>query len=1081
MTTGLYKKGMVLAIIGLFIGTSIIPSISGNEEDVASSLNLDQLDQFAEEESGYGGILANGSKLAQSFTPSLDTLSRIQLKLWKQGNPSGNLLMTIRNSLTGNNLLSFSIPCSTVKNDLSWIEFNFPDLGVTPYQKYYIVLHSEKDWKVFYDTIDWKVSSENYENGRGWWYDERYDRWHESNFENYQYNDYCFRTYGYNSGNQPPTVQITQPTGGTVSGTIPIQGTASDSDGTVTGVEVRIDSGSWWTASGTTSWSTTWDTTTVSDGSHTIYARSKDNDDAYSTEDSVTVNVNNEGENQPPIADAGGPYSGNVGQSITFDGSGSYDPDGSITGYRWDWTNDGTWDTGWSGSPTATHSYGSTYTVKLQVEDNDGATDTDTATVTISSGNQPPEKPGIPIGPTQPSAYESFDYSSYSIDFDGDDIQYGWDWNGDDSIDEWTDYFASGEIVETSHIWNNNGIYDIKVKAKDINDALSPWSDSLTINVQENDYPPGVPQIKNPDEIEFLKYFEIEVRSFDVNGDQVKYNIDWGDGEESGWSRFYPEGCLQTFEHVYDQEVDKEVTITVYVEDSDGNPNEGTSNIYIIYNGLEIGDNKSAWCYATNYIYNYNYWSSQCSQWPYCNPVEKAMEESTWWDEALFSVAFVYRNYDDGHWYYKFRPGIKREVLESNFYYKDKTEEIYISYSHDADCGVLYDSTSNDLLGKNVNGDVRPDKSAGWDELFLNTFIGIFLIKNPKLAAPALAATFIAGCLSILITPEEPESEIDWEPIDGKYINAGSADVLVDVVSENPHEDDEWNVYFGGGVKYEAPAANIKVGQNNIHGTGSKEIHFHGPIPPIPSKEKVKYLKIGVYCPVNVTVYSPNFGSYISKDSCSHHGGSYEIIDLNDDGELDRCITFPYGWYGSYTIFVEKDPDANPNDTFSIIVDDGGEIITLIDNMLISDVDESIPIIYSKEEPAWVANIDGASSGKANRDYTYTLSSNCLYGMGAYEYLVDWGDNTSNTLVTGPFDVNETVNVNHTWTEKGTYTIRVKVKDQLGDVSDWATLEVSMPKNKAINPFLLFLERLIERFPILEQIIQLIYDKLAGL
>jgi len=38
----------------------------------------------------------------------------------------------------------------------------------------------------------------------------------------------------------------------------------------------------------------------------------------------------------------------------------------------------------------------------------------------------------------------------------------------------------------------------------------------------------------------------------------------------------------------------------------------------------------------------------------------------------------------------------------------------------------------------------------------------------------------------------------------------------------------------------------------------------------------------------------------------------------------------------------------------------------------------------------------------------------------------------------------------------------VKAKDVMGEESDWATLEVTMPKNKAINPFLLFLERLME-------------------
>ena len=54
--------------------------------------------------------------------------------------------------------------------------------------------------------------------------------------------------------------------------------------------------------------------------------------------------------------------------------------------------------------------------------------------------------------------------------------------------------------------------------------------------------------------------------------------------------------------------------------------------------------------------------------------------------------------------------------------------------------------------------------------------------------------------------------------------------------------------------------------------------------------------------------------------------------------------------------------------------------------------------------------------------------------------------------------------------------------DIYGHESDWSDpLAISMPKNKAINPFLLFLERLIERFPILEQILQPVYDKLTDL
>ncbi|MFW6149157.1 MAG: hypothetical protein ACOC6D_04795, partial [Atribacterota bacterium] len=55
------------------------------------------------------------------------------------------------------------------------------------------------------------------------------------------------------------------------------------------------------------------------------------------------------------------------------------------------------------------------------------------------------------------------------------------------------------------------------------------------------------------------------------------------------------------------------------------------------------------------------------------------------------------------------------------------------------------------------------------------------------------------------------------------------------------------------------------------------------------------------------------------------------------------------------------------------------------------------------------------------------------------------------------------ITVNHTWDEKGDYTIRAKAKDTKDLESDWGTLDVTMPKNKVFNFNLL--EWLFERFP----------------
>ncbi|MBW3621846.1 MAG: phosphatidylinositol-specific phospholipase C domain-containing protein [Armatimonadetes bacterium] len=55
--------------------------------------------------------------------------------------------------------------------------------------------------------------------------------------------------------------------------------------------------------------------------------------------------------NDPPTAVAGGPYNGQEGSPITFNGGASHDPDGDRLQYRWDRDNDGVWDTDWSFSP----------------------------------------------------------------------------------------------------------------------------------------------------------------------------------------------------------------------------------------------------------------------------------------------------------------------------------------------------------------------------------------------------------------------------------------------------------------------------------------------------------------------------------------------------------------------------------------------------------------------------------------------------------------------------------------------------------------------------------------------------------
>jgi hypothetical protein len=129
-----------------------------------------------------------------------------------------------------------------------------------------------------------------------------------------------------NADTTSPTVSVTVPTSGaTVSGSsITLSATASDNIGVV-GVRFRIDGANVGTEDTSSPYSITWNSTTVTNGSHTVSAVARDAAGNTTTSSNVTITVNNAPANQLP--------NGNIDEVNT---SGvirgwSYDPDSSAS------------------------------------------------------------------------------------------------------------------------------------------------------------------------------------------------------------------------------------------------------------------------------------------------------------------------------------------------------------------------------------------------------------------------------------------------------------------------------------------------------------------------------------------------------------------------------------------------------------------------------------------------------------------------------------------------------------------------------------------------------------------------------
>jgi PKD repeat protein len=177
-------------------------------------------------------------------------------------------------------------------------------------------------------------------------------------------------------GNTPPVAQANGPYSGTEGSAVQFSSSGSlDPDGSIVTYAWDFGDGS---MSATANPSHTY----VAAGTYNVSLTVTD-DAGDSTSDATTATIEANFVNEPPTADANGPYAGFVGDTVVFDGSASTDADGAVVRYDWDF-GDGI--VAADAGPVPTHVYAAAgqFTVTLTVTDDLGATGSNSSSVTIA-------------------------------------------------------------------------------------------------------------------------------------------------------------------------------------------------------------------------------------------------------------------------------------------------------------------------------------------------------------------------------------------------------------------------------------------------------------------------------------------------------------------------------------------------------------------------------------------------------------------------------------------------------------------------------------------------------------------------
>ena len=339
--------------------------------------------------------------------------------------------------------------------------------------------------------------------------------------------------------------------------------------------------------------------------------------------------------------------------------------------------------------------------------------------------------------------------------------------------------------------------------------------------------------------------------------------------------------------------------------------------------------------------------------------------------------------------------------------------------------GTIYFGTDDHIIFA-----VNPDGTEKWR----------YTTDDIVMGSPAIGpdGTVYIGSCDHYLYALRPNGTLCWRYNTGDEIK-GSASVADDGTIYVP----SFNGYFyalypNGTLKWQAStgdsiaAAGVALAEDGTIYVGTEQLRAYYPNGTLKWVTDVQGSIYG-----SVPAVSADGMIYVSV------GGS--LVAVNPDGTIK--------WRNQLTLAqIRSSPSIGPDDRVYVGSEDPGlssygylHAIGILDP-------------YAPTAPT----ISGKTKGKIEKIYDYTFTSTSPVGNKIF-YQIEWGDGVTTDWL-GPYSSGESIIMNHSWSEKGNYTIRARAKDTDNNWGPWGELKVTMPFSFNI-PFLQFWVRILERFP----------------